>query len=58
MKKILKLKNNMHIGGHGFNHLKLGELNAEKLKKLRKHQIFKKIYGKKRTRNVLSIWKL
>ena len=31
----------MHIGGHGFNHLKLGELNiSEQTKEIKKQQIF------------------
>ena len=43
-------KNNMHIGGHGFNHLKLGEINiSEQTKEIKKTANFlKKIYGKKK----------
>ena len=43
-------KNNMHIGGHGFNHLKLGELNiSEQTKEIKKTANFlNKIYGKKK----------
>ena len=39
----------MHIGGHGFNHLKLGELKSlNKQKKKKTAKFLNKIYGKKK----------